>query len=136
MSSDHTATLGRVPLFASLDESDLGRVAALATEFDAKAGHVLIETGHPGNGLFVIEEGTVQVDLPDGSHIERGPGEFVGELAVLADTPRVARVSASTDLRCLAISRADLLNLLEERGDIALAMLREVATRLAQATSG
>jgi CRP-like cAMP-binding protein len=123
--------LRNLSLFSSVDDAGLARVAALATEFTAPAGQVLIETGHAATGVFVIEEGTVRVDLKDGSHIERGPGDSVGELAVLAEIPRTARVVTTTDVRALAIRRDDLTSLLHEEPSIAVAMLRSVARRLA-----
>lgn len=125
-------TLRQVHLFAALDEATLGRIAALATEFTAPEGQVLIETGQPGTGVFIIEEGSVRVDLPDGGSRVRGPGAFFGELAVLADTPRAARVIVTEPLTALAIRRTDLLGLLEEEPSIALEMLYELARRLAE----
>src|SRR5262245_66568062 len=92
-------------MFAELDDEEMAWVAGLATEFDVPAGFVLIEHGQPGSGMFIVTDGTVSIELPRAT-IERGPGEFVGELALLADGyTRVARVRAKTDVRGLAISR-------------------------------
>ena len=124
--------LRQVHLFAGLDGAVLKRIAALATEFTAPEGQVLIETGQPGTGVFIIEEGAVRVDLPDGGSRVRGPGSFFGELAVLADTPRAARVVVTEPLTALAIRRTDLLALLEQEPSIALEMLRELAHRLTE----
>jgi voltage-gated potassium channel len=124
-------SLRAIPLFAGVDEAGLGGIAELATEFTAPAGQVLAEVGQPGTGLFVIEEGTVEVDLPSGSAVELGPGEFFGEAALLTDSPRNARVRARTDVRCLAIERLAFRRLLEEQPSIAVAMLPIVARRLA-----
>lgn len=134
MSDAIAERIRRVPLFATLDHADLADVAALAAEFEAPKGQVLVEYGQPGTGVFVIEEGTVRVDRPHGEHVDYGPGSFFGELAVLADVPRTARVSAISDLRCLAISRNDLMDLLDRKPGVAVAMLREVARRLAATT--
>ena len=60
-----------------------------------------------------------------------GPGEFVGELSLLADTDRLARVRAVTPVRGLAIARTAFFELLEEEPRIALAMLPVLARRLA-----
>jgi CRP-like cAMP-binding protein len=76
----------------------------------------------------------VRVDRPDGERVDLGPGAFFGELAVLAEVPRTARVSALTDLRCLAISRNDLVELLDREPGVAVSMLCEVARRLAEVT--
>ena len=76
-------TLRGIPLFAELDDDGLDVIARLATEFEAPAGRVLAEIGQPGSGLFVIEDGSVEVDMPDGAVVELGPGEFFGEVALL-----------------------------------------------------
>lgn len=124
-------TLRKVPGFSSLDEESLERVCHLATEFQAERGRVLIERGQPGTGLFLIEEGSVRVDLPGGQSTTLGPGEFFGELAVFADVPRTARVSVTDDLTGLAISRRDLLGLLLEEPSVAITLLQQMAKRLA-----
>lgn len=124
------AALKAIPLFAELDDDGLEVIARLATEFQAPAGQVLAEVGQPGTGLFVIEEGAVQVDMPDGASVELGPGEFFGEVALLTDSPRNARVRAMSDVRCLAISRHVFTLLLDAQPTIAAAMLPIVARRL------
>ncbi|HEX2153946.1 MAG TPA: Crp/Fnr family transcriptional regulator [Acidimicrobiia bacterium] len=131
MTTPDVDRLRRVPLFADLDGAALQRVAELATEFEAPSGHVLMERGQAGTGVFIIEEGSVRVELPHDDDVTLGPGEFVGELSVLADTPRSARVCVHEDLRALAIRRGDLDALLEREPPIALAMLRGVARRFA-----
>jgi CRP-like cAMP-binding protein len=82
--------------------------------------------------MFVILDGTLRADVRD-RDAELGPGEFVGELSLLVDDiPRTVRVRAETPVRVLAINRADFRALLESQPRIAMAMLRVVATRLAQ----
>ena len=130
MASNDFSVLQRVPIFACLDEQGLTQVAAVATEFEAPAGQVLVEIGQPGLGVFVIETGTVRIEPPGDEPIVRGAGDFFGELAVLTDSPRTARVSASSDVRGLVIRRTDIAALLNREPTIAVAMLREVARRL------
>jgi len=122
--------LREVPLFADLHDHTLQRIAELSTEFDEPAGWVLVEVGQPGSGMFVLEEGTVEVQTPDGRMWELGPGEFFGELALLTDQPRQARIRAKTPVRCLAISRTDFSKLLKEEPEIAVAMLPKLAQRV------
>lgn len=134
----NTATIERlraVPLFAEVSDDALEHVAALLTEFEAEAGHVLVQLGASGSGMFVLEQGEVVVELP-GHPVELGPGEFFGELAILADgVARTARVRAKTDVRCLAINRMDFAALLEQQPRIAVAMLPVLARRLAEIES-
>ena len=134
MADETIAALRSIPMFSDVDDAGLKRIAEVGTDFRAPAGQVLVEHGQPGSGLFVIEEGRVVVDLPHGGVLERGPGEFFGELAVLIDTPRTARVSAASEVRCLAIRRDDFQRLLHDEPSIAVAMLMTVASRLAAVT--
>jgi CRP-like cAMP-binding protein len=132
-----TAFLRALPLFASLDDEGLGRVAAAAVELDVPAGQVLVHAGDPGSGIFVILSGTAVVEARGETMIEVGPGEFVGELALLVpEAKRSARVRAKTDVRCLAIFAGDFRQLLEDEPRIALAMLPVIAERLWRARAG
>jgi CRP-like cAMP-binding protein len=127
-----TAKLRSIPMFSTLDDAALERIAGVVTEFEASAGHVLIESGMEGSGLFIVEEGQLTVNLHDGGTRQVGPGEFVGELALLAPgVLRTARVQAATAVRCLAISRGDFEKLLDAEPRIAVGMLRVLGRRLA-----
>jgi len=133
MGDDAIAALRATPLFAGLDDGALVDLAGRMTWFEAPAGSVLIEVGQPGAGLFVIGEGEVEIELP-GRPITRGPGTFVGEVALLTDRPRTARVRAKSDVRCWALARKDFARLLEDRPTIAVRMLPALAEKLADAT--
>lgn len=122
--------LKQIPIFSDLDAKTLESIAATINEFSAEAGHVMIQPNTPGSGLFIIEEGTVTVETGERT-LERGPGEFVGELSLLTDRARSARVRAKTDVRALAISRFDFQKILESEPKVALKILEVVADRLA-----
>jgi len=123
-----------VPIFGALTDEALGRVAAVVTEFEAPAGHVLTQPGQEGSGMFVLVDGSVTVELPGGATVPLGPGEFFGELAILAPgVSRTARVQAASPIRCLAIARRDFAAILEAEPEIAVSMLPVLARRLADA---
>ncbi len=104
-----------MPLFAEVDDEELDRLAAYTSEFDAPAGQALIERGRPGAGLFVLEQGQAIVEAPEGTR-ELGPGDVFGERSLFGeDGERTARVRAQTDVRGLAIARAELERLIAER---------------------
>ena len=131
--SDTIEMVRKVPMFAELDGDELRSVAELASGFEVPAGFVLIEHGQPGSGMFIITEGTVVVELPQGP-VELGPGEFVGELPLLADgITRVARVRTTSPVQGLAISRMAFQELLERQPRVAVGMLPVLARRLAEA---
>jgi CPA1 family monovalent cation:H+ antiporter len=123
--------LRSVPLFAGLDDAALERIAATAKACDFEAGTVLIAPDHKGAGLFVIDDGTVTIELR-GRTRELGHGEVVGELSLLTpDGTRTARVRAKTRVRGLAIDRADFTSVLLAEPGIAVALLEVLARRLA-----
>jgi len=89
-----------------MSPEDLRELEKVGTEARLGAGHVLIERGQHGTGLFVILEGTVVVEAAEGI-VELGPGACVGERALLsADGKRTARVTVAEDVRVLAVDRA------------------------------
>ena len=125
--------LRAIPLFAGASADGLERIAADAGEVTCEAGQILALEGDPGSGMFVVLEGTVSVEWRGGS-VERGEGDFFGELTLLAPGgTRNARVRAATHVRCLAIPRDEALELVESEPTIAVKMLKEVARRLASA---
>lgn len=113
----------------------MSHLTSVCSEFEVSAGHILAEVGHAGTGCFIIEEGTVRVELPRGVTVELGPGDFFGELSLLTDTPRIGRVVATSPLKAAAIRRNDLLDLLHREPSIAIAMLQQLARRLVEAES-
>lgn len=97
-----------------MDEDDLRRLQAAGSELQFVAGKVLIEHGKPATGLFVVVDGTVVVEAPEGTR-EVGPGAVVGERALLsADGTRTARVRALTDGVVVAVERAEIDRLCAE----------------------
>jgi CRP-like cAMP-binding protein len=125
--------LRRLPPLAGVSDVGLARVASRAAQFEAEAGRVLALPGDPGAGMFLLCEGSVDVELRSGT-LRLGPGDFFGELALLVDDgARVARVRATTPVRCLSIPRDDFLALVETEPSFSLHMLRELARRLAEA---
>jgi CRP-like cAMP-binding protein len=90
-----------------MNDDDLRLLESVGTEAELGAGHTLIEAGQHGSGLFVILEGTVLVEAPEGTR-ELGPGACIGERALLSeDGTRTARVRTTSDVRVLAIDRVE-----------------------------
>jgi CRP/FNR family cyclic AMP-dependent transcriptional regulator len=128
---DQLVTLRDLPLFSGVGDDVLQRVLEIAEVRELPAGAVLMRASQHGSSVFVILEGSVGVDDPGHEPIELGPGEFVGELALLVpDAVRSAWVRARTDVRCLVLDGGDFQRLLEEEPRIALTMLPVVARRL------
>lgn len=130
MTAELVEKLSSVPLFGSLDPGELEAISALVIPFDAPAGHVLVQPGQVGAGLFLIDEGTVALSVHDRT-LELGPGEFFGELALLDDRAvRTARVRAKTAVNGYCITRDDFAALIDRDPTIAVYMLKVLAHRL------
>jgi NTE family protein len=126
---EQAALLREVPLFASLPDARLHELAALARPVSLPAGAVLFERGDPGDALYVIRHGRLEV-VVDGAVVrEAGRGEVLGELALLTGEPRNATVRARRDAELYAVRRADLDVLLADPGS-ARALVRHLAARI------
>lgn len=90
-----------------MNSDDLQQLETVGAETSVAAGQIVIEHGQHGSGLYVVLEGTVLVEAPEGTR-ELGPGAVIGERALLsADGTRTARVRATTDVRLLAVDRTE-----------------------------
>jgi CRP-like cAMP-binding protein len=90
-----------------MNTEDLQLLTRAGAETEVSAGKVLIEHGQHGAGLYVILDGTVVIEAPEGKR-ELGPGGVIGERALLsADGKRTARVRATSDVRVLAVDRIE-----------------------------
>jgi CRP-like cAMP-binding protein len=128
--------LRAIPLFARVSDAGLDHVASCIGELECEPGQVIALPGDPGSGMFVILEGNVKVEAR-GAVYDLGAGDFFGELSLLSPgTERVARVRAANRVRCIGLPRDDALALIESEPSVALAMLRELARRLADAVDG
>ncbi len=102
-----------------MSPEDLRLLETVGAEAEIAAGKVLIERGQPGAGLYVVLEGTVIVEAPEGTR-ELGPDALIGERALLsADGLRTARVRALSDIRVLAVERADFDRLCADDPELA-----------------
>lgn len=130
--ADRAARLRDVSLFAQLDDEALALVASVARDFESPPGRILAEPKQTGSGMFVIETGEARAELRWGTTRKLVAGDCFGELALLVpDGARTARVSAVTEVKCLAIGRDDFHHLLEREPRIALSLLQVLAERLA-----
>jgi CRP/FNR family cyclic AMP-dependent transcriptional regulator len=125
--------LAAVPLFSRCTKQQLQEIGQVADELTVPAGRVLTRQGDFGFELFVIIEGTAAVSR-DGRQVATvGRGGVVGELAVIAQTPRNATVTAETELDVLVLTASGLSQLLDDIPGLAKHLLYEIAVRMAPA---
>lgn len=102
------ARLAAIPLFAGLPERELDAVAHAASELEVASGDALMTEGEFGHALFAIEDGAAEVSIDGASVGAVGPGDVIGEIAVLASGRRTASVVATTPLRVIALFKRDV----------------------------
>lgn len=119
--------LAGIRLFAACNPRDLQRIAKATDELDLEAGRVLMEQGQRGMEAFVIVEGRAGVDINGVRVAEVGPGQAVGELALLDGGTRTATVTALTDMVVLVVTQQAFSSLLDEVPGLARRILVNLA---------
>jgi CRP-like cAMP-binding protein len=133
MAEAPTELLKQVPLFSDLNDRELKQVASSMKERTFDAGQSVTEEGKGGIGFFVIAEGTAQVSI-GGSDVRKfGPGDYFGEIGLVADMDRTATIKADTQLRCYGMTSWDFRPLVESNASIAWKLLQVMAQRLKEA---
>jgi ATP:ADP antiporter, AAA family len=128
--------LKKAPLFAGVPVNYLVEQARVARWLTLPAGHVLFRQGEAGDALFVIAEGGLLVSV-NGREVARlGPGECVGEMALLDDAPRSATVETVAGCRLLLVGADDLKLLIAAQPAAARSLLRTLDARIRKTQSG
>ena len=135
--------LARVDLFSGLGEKDLKDLAAQCREGKFSPGSVMLSQGEQGLGLFIITKGTARItrkNSPDGAEEAlgtAGPGEVIGEMALLDDLPRSATITAVDEVSVLTLPlwefRRFLRRSLRNDPDVGLNLLAVLSRRLRKA---
>ena len=123
-------TLGQLALFADLTPSQLEAIAHSHEEDVFAAGERVLRRGLSGGNFYVILEGEASVELDGESRAKLAHGDFFGEISALTGEPPTTDVVAATMLRCLVIPAPQLEQLLIDRPQLMLRMLRMEARRL------
>jgi CRP/FNR family transcriptional regulator, cyclic AMP receptor protein len=97
-----------IPLFAGLSKDDQKVVAQYADEVDVDAGAVLAEEGRLAYEFFAIKDGSAEVRLGGQQAATLGPGDFFGEIGLLAGDRRVASVVATTPMSLVVLTGSQL----------------------------
>ena len=122
--------LRRVSLLSLLPEPILESLARALVRVEVAAGDVFIREGDPGDLFYVIETGTVEVTAGGRFLATLGPGDFVGEIALLRDVPRTATVAATSAVVLQALDREHFIPAVTGQGAFREAADAAIATRL------
>src|SRR5215218_8639379 len=127
--------LKRAPLFEGLSRKELVQLARVSEDVEVPAGQVLIKEGDIGHEFFVLVEGEADVTRKGRLLSTRGPGDFLGEIALLEQTRRTATVKAKTPLRFFVLTSTDFRHLVDENPSVERKVLRALARRVAELSS-
>jgi putative peptide zinc metalloprotease protein len=126
--------LRRMPLFAELESQQVQLVAATMKEDAYETGQVIIRQGEIGDTFYVIQSGRVQVTVEQAGEqevlAERGPGEYLGEIALLLEVPRTATVTALTPVHALTLHKQDFDQLVAKYLYVSRGLERETSRRM------
>ena len=126
------ALLRSVPLFVGLDDSELKAVGALTTEVDVAVGHELAREETFGDEFYLILDGNVRIHRAGATLRTLGPGDFLGEIALIDHGRRTASATAETDCRLLVLGHREFHSLLDAQPDIRVHVLEALARRVRQ----
>ncbi len=137
--SNEVELLRRVPLFSGIESSRLKLLAYTSDVITYQTGQTIMRQGDIGDAAFVIIKGDAEVSVATDS----GPipvaqlhdGDFLGEIAILCDTPRTATIVAKTELQALRIRKEPFFELLRQFPEMAVDMTRLLAERLTRTTA-
>ena len=122
--------LHAVPLLSDLSSGDLQKVGQLVDEVDLPAGHVLMREGENGSQMFIILEGEARVEHAGREIAVLGPGKVLGEMAIVAEGPRVATATLTKPSRLFVLAHREFHALMDDYPSVRECVLNEVARRL------
>lgn len=122
--------LRRVPLFTQCRGDSIDLISRLADEVDVPDGYTLMRQGDIGQEFFLIVDGRVRVER-DGMTINSlGPGDFLGEIALLEESRRTATAVTEGPAKLFVITHRGFNSLLDSSSTIRTAIMQGLAARL------
>jgi uncharacterized membrane protein len=118
----------QIDMFKLLDGDERAELAKVVDELNVTEGQILFHAGEPGDTLFVVQSGRVELSIKDnaGQKIVLATpeaGDIFGELSLLDSGPRTATAEVLEDAELLVLDRGDLILLFQRRPEAALDML-------------
>lgn len=136
----HIDLLKRLPMFTGLPDNVLRKIAVKLTGQSIDEGEVLIQKGDIADSCYVITKGRFKIATvgPKGEELilnTSGPGEAIGEMALIDDAPRSATVTAQVPSEVFQLSREDFLAVLRDYPSLSQEMMRRFSARLRFSTT-
>lgn len=116
-------------VFAECSEEELREIAAIGEPVRFEADAAIVEEGDRGDAMYVIVDGEARVDVGGRYHVLK-PGEFFGEMALIAQGKRLATVRAVTPVEALRVPAERFQAFVLDHPHVALAMMKTLVVRL------
>lgn len=130
---DRESLLANIALFKTLDDAERKKLAASIVVHNVPAGTDIIRQGDTSTSMYGLAEGVLEVSVEnDGQRLvvaAMEPGNFFGEMSMLADEPRSATVTALVDSMIFELHRESFSEVLGGRADLAESISRVVVQR-------
>jgi len=126
--------LRRVPLLEGLGRKELEEVGRLCDEVDLPAGRVLMREGDSGDEFYLVLEGSVRVDRGGATVATLGPGQFLGEIALVDHGPRTATATCETACRLLVLGHREFNSVMASSQEVRTRVLTALAQRVRHLT--
>ena len=127
----HTSTiLSNIDMFTGLSKKELASIERLMSMTSIKAGREFIKQGAAANQAFIVTSGEASVWRNGKLIATVGPGAVIGEMGLLAETPRSATVKAETDMTVEVLTRGEFSSLLDRSTKLTRKVLKATIRRL------
>lgn len=136
--NEAVSVLSEIPMFRKVEPKRLKLFAIMGQTLTYRAGERVFEKGDDGDAAYVILSGSVDVLIPtetaETTVAVLGAREIFGEMAVLCDQARSTAIAAHDDLQVLRLDRQAMMSMLHEFPDVALELIKVLASRLESTT--
>tara|TARA_B100000768_G_C11278999_1_gene377451 strand:- start:1267 stop:2298 length:1032 start_codon:yes stop_codon:yes gene_type:complete len=109
-------TISNIPLFEKLPLGAIGKINSKLHAALLPAGKTIITKGDNADAMYIIEFGSVKVELSD--TIILGPGDYFGERGLLKNEVRNASITSTQEVKLLKLKKEDLLELMSEHAHL------------------
>ena len=135
---ENKAFLRRVPLFSSLNETQLEQLASGSVRKSYPRGRTIVAEGEPSQSLYILLSGRAKVQRSDSEGKEVilaviSSGEFFGEMSLIDDAPRSASVITIESCDFMAINKDSFKLMLTQSPDIGMQIMKGLVRRLREA---
>jgi CRP-like cAMP-binding protein len=121
--------LRSTPFFSGLSGDDLAAILRVGRPVAFDAETTIVAEGDPGDAMYIVVDGTAEVDVGGRYHKLTG-GSFFGEMALIGSTKRMASVKAATPVNALRIGADEFRTFVLEHPQVALSMMQALVERL------